>query len=247
MADHTVISTNSKIYRETKNKYMSQWREIIFARDNHRCRVCGNDDKTRLNLAHITPAMSFVRHFSQIFGIEFAIKASFREDNLVTLCGSCHRLQHGEIDSIYSVDISKQQSDLQNIVEFGSAKDYLEHKKHLDELFKEARKDGASRKGQIIDLFEKIKRDRGWNNAGQLDVRTGVSGPEIFIKDQFLALAKGCRIPTGRHVVPSKEGKECGYLASTCSGNLIRCERCGFHFCEFHFDTHLIDPRFDRY
>ena len=216
-------------------------------RDGYKCRASGSDDRMRLNLAYFTPTTSFVKVFSQSLGLDFAIGSSFRDDNLVTLCGSCHRLQHGEIDSAYSPEISKKQDRLHQIVENGSAKDYLQLKREIDELFIRARREGSLRKKNVENLFECIKNKRGWDNAGQLEIKTGNQGSEVGVKEKFAALARGCHIPTGKHIIPSKEGKECGYLASTCTGVLTKCKKCGFWFCQYHFETHLIDPNLDRF
>ena len=187
MSDSSIISPRSKIYREIKSKYVSQWKITIFMRDGYKCRASGSDDRMRLNLAYFTPTTSFVKVFSQSLGLDFAIGSSFRDDNLVTLCGSCHRLQHGEIDSAYSPEISKKQDRLHQIVENGSAKDYLQLKREIDELFIRARREGSLRKKNIENLLEFVKNRKGWDNTGQLETKTGNQGSEVGVKEKFAA------------------------------------------------------------
>ena len=179
MSDSSIISPRSKIYREIKSKYLSQWKITILMRDGYKCRACESDDRTRLNPAHITPTTSFVKVFSQSFSLDFVIGSSFRDDNLVTLCGSCHRLHHSEIDSSCRPEINKKQDRLHQIVENGSAKDYLQLKREIDELFIRARREGSLRKKNVENLFEFVKNRRDWDNAGQLEIKTGNQGSEV--------------------------------------------------------------------
>ena len=201
------ISPRSKKYRETKAKYMDSWRPIIFARDGYKCIVCGSNEITRLNLAHVTPVSSFVRAFSKDRGIDTAIMLSFRADNLITLCGTCHRIQHGKIDSTYSREISEKQAELNEILkDDGPVKEYLNIKDEMDDRFRKARSEGHKRKLMVEKLFEKIKIDRGWDNAGQLETnKSNPLGEPLSLKESFRLAKKGCSIPTGSHKLPSKE------------------------------------------
>lgn len=54
-------------------------RRAVLARDNYRCRRCGEQDKDKLHLHHVV-------YRSQLGGHD--------EDNLVTICSECHRLIH---------------------------------------------------------------------------------------------------------------------------------------------------------
>ena len=238
------IPNHSRKYREIKAKYMDLWRPIIFARDNYKCIVCGSNEKSRLNLAHVTPVLSFVRAFSKDLNFETAIMLSFREDNLVTLCGTCHRIQHGTIDSTYSQTISEKQAQLSKIVRGnGPVKEYLNIKSEIDDLFSKARSEGHKRKLMVKKLFERIKTNRGWNNAGQLEYQNAQKNELLSLRESFLLAKRGCRIPTGSHKLLSKEGSECGYKASTCKGVLKNCTSCNYFFCEYHFQMHIINDR----
>jgi 5-methylcytosine-specific restriction endonuclease McrA len=238
------ISPHSQKYREIKGKYLDLWRSRIFARDNYKCNVCGSNDISRLNLAHVTPVLSFVRAFSKELGLETAIMLSFREDNLITLCGTCHRIQHGTIDSTYSQIISEKKVELDNILRRdGSVKEYLKIKSEIDDLFNKARSEGHKRKLMVKKLFEEIMTERGWNNAGQLEYQNAQKSDLLSLKESFQLAKNGCRIPTGSHKLPSKEGLKCGYIASTCKGVLRNCENCNYFFCEYHFPMHIINDR----
>ena len=248
--DSLIISPNSRKYREIKGKYMDLWRDKIFQRDNQKCIICGLNDPAKLNLAHITSTLSFVRVFSEAFGLETAIKLSFRNDNLITLCSTCHKLQHGTISSEYSTAISEKQDDISTIVEKnGSVNDYLKNRRELNDLFEIAKKDGDMRKKEIEALFREIKKERIWENAAQLEIVKGdtTSGEKLTVKEKFLAERKGCRIPTGSHLSESKKGVKCGFKASTCTEELVKCENCGYFFCSYHFHSHKIDPGRDSW
>jgi len=75
-------------YHKLKTKLANKVRKKILKRDNYRCQACGFP--LDLEVAHITDATLFVKYY----GLEDGLKESFREDNLVTLCKSCHRSYH---------------------------------------------------------------------------------------------------------------------------------------------------------
>jgi len=71
--------------RKTKNLLQKEWKNIIFKRDNYQCRICNWKD--HLHLAHITQTKHFINN-------NIPIKFSYSEDNLITLCRSCHWAFH---------------------------------------------------------------------------------------------------------------------------------------------------------
>jgi len=75
-------------YYKLKSKLAKKVRRKILERDNWRCQVCKSP--FNLEVAHITDATLFVKYY----GLEDGLKESFREDNLITLCKSCHRAYH---------------------------------------------------------------------------------------------------------------------------------------------------------
>jgi hypothetical protein len=72
------------------------WRERILERDGHACAACGNTSRP-LHAAHLTPVLRF-RWCYDGPGVE----ASYRWDNLVTLCNVCHHEQHERVYSWHS-------------------------------------------------------------------------------------------------------------------------------------------------
>lgn len=81
-------------YRREKERIHVKWRERILRRDGRRCRACGAV-KSVLQVAHIKPALGFVKDLESLEGLE----RSYSHPNLVTLCEACHTSQHkGERD-----------------------------------------------------------------------------------------------------------------------------------------------------
>lgn len=94
-------------YQRYRAPLQAKWRPTILERDRYRCRACGwrpklprtkaaqealanADGIEALEVAHITDAVAFVR----AAGHHRAVTFSYRWDNLVTLCGPCHRASH---------------------------------------------------------------------------------------------------------------------------------------------------------
>ncbi|MAE42575.1 hypothetical protein CMO93_02285 [Candidatus Woesearchaeota archaeon] len=79
----------SRSYNIIKREYQDKWRPKIFKRDGHKCMNC--QEEYHLQLCHITTANAFKRLNGYL---EVSIPASFRDDNLITLCFVCHKVQH---------------------------------------------------------------------------------------------------------------------------------------------------------
>jgi len=95
-------------YLNLKEKYQNKWRDKIFRRDNHKCRVC---ESTAITLAHITPVSGFVTFALRYkLPISKAIITSYSFDNLITLCLPCHSIQHSE-------EITKENEDRKRKIE----------------------------------------------------------------------------------------------------------------------------------
>ncbi len=75
-------------YQEYRSRLQSRWRPHILARDKNRCRVCHSREDPEM--AHITDCVAFSRAVGRKEGVTF----SFRWDNLVTLCATCHEASH---------------------------------------------------------------------------------------------------------------------------------------------------------
>jgi 5-methylcytosine-specific restriction endonuclease McrA len=82
-------------YQRLKASLAAEWRERILARDGRSCRACGDAEGVALvlQLAHLTSAQAFNR----FYGYPEGLQRSYREDNLITLCGYCHSAQHGRV------------------------------------------------------------------------------------------------------------------------------------------------------
>jgi len=90
------IEDREREYRKLKAELSAPWREQILARDSGACRSCGATEAPDLllHLAHITSAQAFNRYY----GYPDGLRLSFRDDNLVMLCGYCHNAEHGRIE-----------------------------------------------------------------------------------------------------------------------------------------------------
>lgn len=67
-----------------------KWREAVFSRDNYACRKCGDSKGGNLRAHHI-------KGFSSNPDLRFDV------DNGITLCHSCHELEHFKPESIRNV------------------------------------------------------------------------------------------------------------------------------------------------
>lgn len=89
-----IKATNMSSYGRDKDRLQSEWRSKIFERDGYRCVNCGSKEK--LQLAHITPVNSFVRHYEPFRDTLYdTMSEAYSFDNMVTLCERCHMCQHG--------------------------------------------------------------------------------------------------------------------------------------------------------
>jgi hypothetical protein len=75
-------------YQRYRAPLQARWRPLILERDRGKCKACGSREDPEA--AHITDAVAFVRAAGHHRGVTF----SYRWDNLVTLCGACHKASH---------------------------------------------------------------------------------------------------------------------------------------------------------
>ena len=77
-----------------KNSKYIQWRSDVFKRDNYRCNKCTS--KISLNAHHIIPLKEIIKAF-KIKNTCDSINCDELWDvgNGITLCGECHKKEHG--------------------------------------------------------------------------------------------------------------------------------------------------------
>ncbi len=85
-------------YRQMKEPLQDKYRKRIFDRDGQQCRYCGSDEW--LELCHITDA----KIFANVLGMD-RFEESYRDDNLITMCNHCHRIQTGLVQQVDSDDL----------------------------------------------------------------------------------------------------------------------------------------------
>lgn len=234
--DERIMSPNNKTYRERKARLQAEWRGRIFERDGFRCRACGREgtDET-LHLTHVTPALRFVREAGSLEGMD----ASYREDNLVTLCGGCHKLQHRQVDSDFNPELTALLAKAEEMRKRPELQEWLALRRQIDKLFDAERLDARRRRARVETLFREIldTRAQGWKSPQGLEaIQAGVPSWESL---GYRPSVK-CKPPSE----PARTKKEraaqglCMYTASTCQGPPTRCEDCGLPFCTYHAPTH---------
>ncbi len=168
-------------YRELKNSLQDEWRERIFKRDDYRCQACGFDEVEFLNLAHITSTRTFLMR-SNLKDMETSMRDSYSEDNLITLCSTCHRCQHGQISSTYDDALNGLLARKKELEEIAEVKEYIQLKKYIGEKFEGLKRDAHDRKLKVDRLFRKIKKERGWNSGYDFYnlKKTGLTKIELY-------------------------------------------------------------------
>lgn len=221
----TLAAERSLEYRERKRKLQDLWREKIFERDGWKCQICGQGSV--LHLAHVTPVRAFLRAGRDLNAMERA----YRDDNLITLCGTCHKSQHKEITSTFDERLKPLLDKRERMREDPLITEYLELNAQINELFKAARQDAQDRHRKVARLFYKLKRERGWKSAKAL-LETIERGEKIT---DFHPNS------TKRERQRHREGV-CEWHCRTCMGTTSLCE-CGRLLCEYHFRRHIKGER----
>jgi hypothetical protein len=78
------------------SKKFKEWREAVFKRDNWTCQICG-DRSGRGRGKSVILHPHHIKHFAKFKELRFNI------DNGKTLCVSCHRLAHKNLDYLIKV------------------------------------------------------------------------------------------------------------------------------------------------
>lgn len=91
------VDTTADDEGESRPNYGSMWRssrDDVLDRDDHACRVCGEDDPDgQVQVHHIKPARRFdVKKFERG-------ETMHHEDNLISLCPTCHGTYEGMFQS----------------------------------------------------------------------------------------------------------------------------------------------------
>jgi len=92
---------NNRSYQTIRKKLQDSWRENIFSRDKHCCRVCGSND--HLQLCHITSLTTLMFN-------GMPIEDSYRDDNLITMCFICHKIQHNNQKGLLITQAAKNRA-----------------------------------------------------------------------------------------------------------------------------------------
>jgi hypothetical protein len=221
-----MISANSRAYREAYRGAMTQeWQDRIFSRDGSKCSICGTSEN--LKLAHVTSMLSFVIRM----GLKEGPEASMREDNLITLCRECHKIQHGALKVIWGQQLSEKKTQLDSLKENGSAKDYLRCRDEFNALYVEGEKEAQDRLRRIERLLGEMKRTRGWGNPSELAIRMDLE----HLGFKPIHDISGISISKFRE---SMSAKSCNWRAGSCQPPIEQCE-CGLFFCAYHRGIHL--------
>ena len=92
---------SNRSYPIIKKENQDLWREKIFNRDKRSCRVCNSNSS--LQLCHIT-SVTTLRWQG------YSIEESYREDNLVTMCYVCHKIQHNHQKGLLITQFAKDRA-----------------------------------------------------------------------------------------------------------------------------------------
>ena len=82
------MSKRRKRYKWKRKELQDEFRNDVFSRCLNRCVICMATE--HLHLAHITSVIAFVK----ALGEDVGMRASYRDDNLICLCSSCHMSYH---------------------------------------------------------------------------------------------------------------------------------------------------------
>ncbi len=232
----TSIAPQSREYRERKSVLQDTWRDRIFERDQFRCNICGEEGpRETLHLAHVTTAYAFVRCTGDLAGMDL----SYRDDNLLTLCSGCHKIQHRQVDRTWNPKLKELLGEQDSLRTEPLIKEWLDLAQRIRDEIEKAKVEGARRRRFADKLFRSIKKERGWVSAQSLvDRERGSPTWEIL----GYTPSDACREPS----VGSKKRNRvasgsCTYTASTCAGEISPCHDCGLPYCEYHFPTHRRD------
>jgi hypothetical protein len=160
---------------------------------------------------------------------------SYRDDNLVSLCAGCHKLQHHDIDSAFNPELAALLAKAEEMRKRPEIQEWLALRGQIDNLFESERRDAPRRRALVEKLFREIRDARGWKSPeGLYAVHDGVPSWESL------------RTPSDKCYEPSGGPKKrervalgfCTYEARTCQGPSKRCDDCALPFCEYHAPTH---------
>ncbi len=242
-AGRILKAERSKVYRERKAVLQGEWRTRIFERDAFKCRACGDRGTAEdLNLAHVTPARAFIWWDKGLQGLDL----SYREDNLLTLCGTCHRLQHRDIDSAFDPELKALLERREAMRAEPTVREWLELNQQIGGRFDSAREEGTRRRSAVERLRREVMKDRGWGRPK--DILAPVEGGPTW---QALGYrpSEACNEPGGPKAIERVARGECAYGCATCRLPVKPCPDCGLLYCEYHHPLHRTSQgrhHFDR-
>lgn len=227
------LSPQSRAYRERKAELQEAWRERIFERDEFQCQVCEEKGTPEtLHLAHVTTALAFVKATGRLDGMDL----SYREDNLLTVCPGCHKVQHKEIDRLWNPRLGELLDEQDSLRSEPLIKQWLDLVKRIGEEIEVARTEARRRKRVADRLFRSIKKERGWSSA--LELTEAQRGIPTWQELGYTPSEK-CYGPSGSAKKRTRVAAgSCTYSASTCTGEISPCRDCGLPYCDYHYPTH---------
>ena len=187
-----------------------------------------------MHLAHITSALAFVRYVGVLDGLDL----SFRDDNLVTLCGACHKFQHREIVSDFDPDLMALVNRKDEMKKNPAIQEWLDLNRQIGQRMDVVRERGVEQKRGVDRLFRELQRTRGWGGAAELIQRT--ADVPTWADLGYVASAR-CRGPGGGPTARSRVAHGlCSWHSRACSGSVTKCNDCALPYCEYHTPLHRV-------
>jgi len=144
-----------------KKHYTYKWKPFILERDKCKCRNC--EDNKVLTLSHITSVKTFVTCLD--ISVKDSVKFSYRDDNLIILCKRCHYCNHlykGDLFGYLFYDWLKDKNKFYVVDKVENNLNYISkgYKYPISDCMKKA--------FEVENLFNKLKKKRGWFSLTEL-------------------------------------------------------------------------------
>ncbi len=232
------FSPSSRAYRDRKTRLQRERRDRIFERDGYTCKSCGRTGSSEtLHLAHITTALAFVRHAAALDAMDL----SYRDDNLVTLCGACHKFQHRDLVSDFDPELKELLDRKEALKANPIIQEWLDLNGQIGQRMEVVRVQGVGQRAKVDRLFRQIKASRGWSGAAELIQKN--KGVPTWGELGHVS-AHRCREPGGGPAARKRVAHGlCTWHSLACAGTISRCKDCGLPYCEYHTPLHRFPSR----